>query len=317
MTLHAQVKYVLELVEQSPYPELHTVSAQEARDIFEETAPALNVRPEDVYRTEDRWIDAVEGDILIRIYTPYQPKTGEKLPILVFYHGGGFVIGSLDSYDSLCRVLANMAKCIVVSVDYRLAPEHKFPTAVDDGLEAYQWVSDHAHELDGDNRRIAIAGDSAGGNITAVTAIGIRDEGDIPPLLQILIYPVAGGAPETPSHHEFAEGMLLTRATILWFYDQYLEQPEDAADPRFAPLLAKDLSGLAPALVIVAGFDPLRDEGIAYAERLHDAGVKVELAEYDGMVHGFVSLADAVDQGKVAIDQITAALRDVFAENNG
>ena len=209
MALDPQIEYVLGLVAQSPYPELHTVSADEAREIFETTAPALNVRPEDVFRTEDRWIDGMEGDIPIRIYTPHIPTAGELLPILVFYHGGGFVIGSLDSYDSLCRALANRADCIVVSVDYRLAPEHKFPAAVDDALEAYQWVSDHAGELDGDARRMAIAGDSAGGNITAVTAIGIRDEGDIVPLLQVLLYPVAGGAPETPSHYDFAEGLLL------------------------------------------------------------------------------------------------------------
>jgi acetyl esterase len=312
MTLDPQVEYVLQLVEQSPYPELHTVSAAEAREIFEITAPALNLRPEDVFRTEDRWIDGVEGDIPIRIYTPHEPAPGELLPVLVFYHGGGFVIGSLDSYDNLCRALANRADCIVVSVDYRLAPEHRFPAAVDDGLEAYQWVSDHAGELDGDPRRVAIAGDSAGGNIAAVTAIGIRDEGDIAPLLQVLIYPVAGGAPETASHYEFAEGLLLTRANILWFYDQYLEQPEDAADPRFAPLLASDLSGLPPALVIVAGHDPLRDEGIAYAEGLKQAGVGVELSNYAGMVHGFVSLANAVDQGKNAIHQVAEALRTAF-----
>ncbi|NQV60123.1 MAG: alpha/beta hydrolase [Alphaproteobacteria bacterium] len=316
MTLDPQIEYVLGLIESSPYPELHSVSAAEAREIFEITAPALNIRPEDVFRTEDRWIDGVEGDIPIRIYTPHEPGQGEKLPILVFYHGGGFVIGSLDSYDNLCRALANRADCIVVSVDYRLAPEHKFPAAVDDALEAYQWVSDHAGELDGDARRMAIAGDSAGGNITAVTAIGIRDEGDIAPLLQVLIYPVAGGAPETPSHYDFAEGLLLTRANILWFYDQYLDQPEDVADPRFAPLLADDLSGLAPALVIVAGHDPLRDEGIAYAECLRQAGVGVELTNYEGMVHGFLSLADAVDQGKTAINQVAAALRTTFNDNS-
>lgn len=312
MTLDPQIEYVLDLVEQSPYPEFHTVSAEEAREIFETTAPALNIRPEDVYRTEDRWIEGAEADIPIRIYTSHQPAPGELLPILVFYHGGGFVIGGLDSYDNLCRALANRADCIVVSVDYRLAPEHKFPAAVDDALQAYQWVSDHASELDGDARRMAIGGDSAGGNITAVTAIGIRDEGDIAPLLQILIYPVAGGAPETPSHYEFAEGLLLSRANILWFYDQYLDQPEDATDPRFAPLLAYDLSNLPPALVIVAGHDPLRDEGIAYAERLSQSGVGVELTNYEGMVHGFLSLADAVDQGKTAIDQVAAALSTAF-----
>ncbi|MBC8241838.1 MAG: alpha/beta hydrolase, partial [Alphaproteobacteria bacterium] len=171
MTLDPQIEYVLGLIEKSPYPELHSVSAAEAREIFEITAPPLNIRPEDVFRTEDRWIDGVEGDIPIRIYTPHEPGLGEKLPILVFYHGGGFVVGSLDSYDNLCRALANRADCIVVSVDYRLAPEHKFPAAVDDALEAYQWVSDHAGELDGDARRMAIAGDSARGNITAVTAL--------------------------------------------------------------------------------------------------------------------------------------------------
>jgi acetyl esterase len=312
MTLDPQIEYVLGLIEQSPYPEMHTVSAEEAREIFETAAPALNVRPEDVFRTEDRWIDGMEGNIPIRIYTPHAPAAGELLPILVFYHGGGFVIGSLDSYDSLCRALANRADCIVVSVDYRLAPEHKFPAAVDDALEAYQWVSDHASELDGDARRMAIAGDSAGGNITAVTAIGIRDEGDIAPLLQVLIYPVAGGAPETPSHYEFAEGLLLTRDNILWFYDQYLDHPEDAVDPRFAPLLADDLSGLPPALVIVAGHDPLRDEGVAYADGLRQAGVGVELTNYEGMVHGFLSLADAVDQGKTAINQVSVALKTAF-----
>ena len=314
MALDPQIEYVLGLIEQSPYPELHTVSAEEAREIFEATAPALNVRPEGIFRSEDRWIDGVEGKILIRIYTPHEPAPGELLPILVFYHGGGFVIGSLDSYDNLCRAIANRTDCIVVSVDYRLAPEHKFPAAVDDALEAYQWVIDHAGELDGDAGRMAIGGDSAGGNITAVTAIGIRDEGYMAPLLQILIYPVAGGAPETPSHYEFAEGLLLTRASILWFYDQYLDRPEDATDPRFAPLLADDLSDLPPALVIVAGHDPLRDEGIAYADRLGQAGVEAELVNYEGMVHGFLSLADAVDQGKLAIDRVATALRTAFKD---
>jgi acetyl esterase len=313
MTLDPQIEYVLGLVAKSPYPEFHTLAPARAREIFEDTAAALNIRPEDVHRSEDRLIEGAGGDIPIRIYTPHEPAEGEKPPILVFYHGGGFVIGSLDSYDSLCRALANRAACIVVSVDYRLAPEHKFPAAVDDALEAYQWIADHASELDGDVARMAIAGDSAGGNVAAVTAIGIRDEGDIAPLLQILIYPVTDGTPETPSHHEFAEGRLLTRGNILWFYGHYMTNPEDAKNPRFAPLLAEDLTGLAPALVIVAGHDPLRDEGIAYAERLRQAGVVVELSNYEGMVHGFLSFADAVDQGKAAIEQVAAALRTAFS----
>jgi len=317
MAVDGDIQKILDLIKQAGRPPYREQTLEEARAGYQVMVNLMDPEEEPIHRSQDRSIPGPAGEIPVRVYWPREAGSGETLGVFIYLHGGGFVIGSLDSYDSLCRVLANMAECMVVSVDYRLGPEHKFPAAVDDGLEAYQWVSDHAHELDGDNRRMAIAGDSAGGNVTAVTAIGIRDEGDIPPLLQVLIYPVAGGAPETPSHYEFAEGLLLTRANILWFYDQYLDQPEDAADPRFAPLLAEDLSGLAPALVIVAGYDPLRDEGIAYAERLHAAGVKVELANYEGMVHGFVSLADAVDQGKVAIDQITAALRDAFAAKNG
>ena len=313
MPLDPQVEFVLKLIAKSAYPEFHTVSHQEAREIFELTAPALNIRPENVYRSEDREINGVDGNIPIRVYTPYKPAAGEKLPILVFYHGGGFVIGSLDSYDSLCRALANRAKCIVVSVDYRLAPEQKFPAAVDDALAAYQWVADHALELNGDAARLAIAGDSAGGNITAVTAIRIRDEGEIAPLLQVLIYPVLDGTPERPSHHQFAEGMLLTRANILWFYGHYMNAPGDVKDPHFSPILTEDLSRLPQAVVIVAGHDPLRDEGIEYAERLKEAGVDVELCNYEGMVHGFLSFADAVDQGMKGIEHVSKALRNAFA----
>ena len=315
MPLDPQVEYVLGLVAKSPYPEFHTVSPEEAREIFEQTAPALNIRPENVYRSEDLWIDGIDGDIPIRIYTPHAPAAHEKFPILVFYHGGGFVIGSLDSYDSLCRALANRAECIVISVDYRLAPEQKFPAAVNDALGAYQWVSDHAHELDGDATRLAIAGDSAGGNVTAVTAIRIRDEGEVVPLLQVLIYPVLDATPERFSHHEFAEGMLLTRSNILWFYDHYMNVLDDAQNPYLSPILTEDLSGLAPALIIVAGHDPLRDEGIEYAGRLKEAGVAVEFCNYEGMIHGFLSFADAIDQVMTGIEHVARALRGAFAAN--
>lgn len=312
MTIDRQIKYVLGLVEKADYPEFHRVSAEEARQIFETTAPTLNVPAEEVFQSEDRWINGSMGNVQIRIYTPHKLAHDELLPIMVFYHGGGFVIGSLNSYDNLCRYICNRAKCIVVSVDYRLAPEHKFPAAVDDALTAYKWISRHAKELNGDPQRIAIAGDSAGGNLAAVTAIGIRDHGEILPLLQILIYPVVGGAPETPSHYEFAEGFLLTRSNILWFYKQYLSKPEDAADPRFALVLTENPNGLPEALVIIAGHDPLRDEGFAYANLLAKAGVPVEIMNYEKMVHGFISLAGAVDQGKEAIDKIVSALSKVF-----
>jgi len=316
MPLHPQIVALIERAAAAGVRPTHELTPEEARTQMEEMSRERDKDRTVVRMVADTVIDGPGGNLALRFYWPEVQQT-ELAPVIMFFHGGGHVIGSLNSHDLVARNMCADTGYLVVSVDYRMGPEHKFPAAPEDCYAATKWVAENTRQLAVDPDRIAVAGDSAGGNVTAVTAIGIRDEGDIPPLLQVLIYPVAGGAPETPSHYEFAEGLLLTRANILWFYDQYLDQPEDAADPRFAPLLAEDLSGLAPALVIVAGYDPLRDEGIAYAERLHAAGVKVELANYEGMVHGFVSLADAVDQGKVAIDQITAALRDAFAAKNG
>jgi len=312
MTLDPQVQAVLDMIEEAGLPQFHELSPADARAMFEATVPKLDIRPETVFRWEERRIPGPGGEIPIRIYTPVEPEA--PLPVLVYFHGGGFVIGSLDSYDALCRAIANRAGCIVVSVDYRLAPEAKFPAAVEDCLAALSWVHDNATELDADPERMAIGGDSAGGNLTAVTALGARDAGGPALRLQILIYPVAAGEPETGSHHAFAEGLLLTRANILWFYDNYLNGPEDRGDPRFAPLAAADLSGLPPALLIVAGYDPLRDEGLAYGERLKAAGVATEISNYEGMVHGFVSMSDVIAQGTVAIDQCADALRRAFAD---
>lgn len=317
MALDPQIEYVLGLVEKAGFPEFCDLGPEAARELFEATAPKLDIRPENVFRVEDRFIPGLPDPIPLRIYTPREPAAGEQLPILVYLHGGGFVVGSLDSYDSLCRALANRADCIVVSVDYRLAPEHKFPAAVEDCVEALNWVAENAGEFDGDAARIAIAGDSAGGNLAAVTAIVARDD-EAPALCsQILVYPVAAGTPDSYSHHAFAEKLLLTRRNILWFYDQYLNGPEEATDPRFAPLETVDLSGLPPTLLIVAGYDPLRDEGLAYGERLRLAGVDVTVSNYEGMIHGFLTMSDAVDQGKVAIDQICATLRAAFAPAEG
>ena len=283
--------------------------------MFDALTPKLDIAPEDVFRWEERLIPGPGGDLPIRIYTPHEPGQGEQLPILVYFHGGGFVVGSLDSYEAVCRALANRAGCIVVSVGYRLAPEHPFPAAVEDCHAALDWVAANAAELDGDPARLAVGGDSAGGNLAAVTAVQARDLGGPDLALQVLIYPATASAPDSESHHRFAEKLFLTRRTILWFYQQYLSAPEDATDPRYAPLLTPDLKGLPPALLIVAGYDPLRDEGLAYGGRLREAGVPVELSNYENMVHGFLNLGDVVDRAREAIDQVARALREAFGES--
>jgi acetyl esterase len=232
----------------------------------------------------------------------------------VFFHGSGFVLCSLNTHDGMCRNLCAGADCLVVSVDYRLAPEHKFPAAIDDCVFATRWVADHATELNGDAARLVIAGDSAGGNIAAATALRLRDEGGPPLCGQLLLYPVTDyHTPGTPSYEANAEGYGLTRDTMKWFWDHYLTDPSEASNPYAAPLRARDLSGLPPALVITAEYDPLRDEGERYAERLREAGVHTALLRYDGMNHGFLFWVGLVDKAGDAMAEACAWLRDAFS----
>jgi acetyl esterase len=310
MPLDPQVQQVLDLVRQSGNPEYWQMSPEEARDWHNRKAGLLDIKPETVFRSEDREIPGPGGAIPLRIYTPRM--TGESLPVLVWLHGGGHVVGCLDSYDALSRQLALQADCIVVAVAYRLAPEHKFPAGVEDSFVALSWVACHADSLGGDPARIAIGGDSSGGNLAAVCAILARDA-DFPRLrFQLLVYPRTAVWEDSASHREFAEGHLLTRKTILWFHDHYLRSDADRQDWRWAPLIAPDLTGLPPALVIVAECDPLRDDGIAYAERLRREGNSVELTCYAGMVHPFFSMGGVVDAGRKAIGQAAAALAQAF-----
>lgn len=264
-----------------------------------------------IAESQDRVIEA--GRMAVRIYTPLGAG---PFPVLVYLHGGGWVIGDLDSYDPICRELCGSVGCIVVSVDYRLAPEHRFPAAVDDASAALQWVVDHCAELAGDPRRIAIAGDSAGGNLAAVTAIAAR--ASLPGVLcgQVLIYPVASyvGTP-SQSMIDNAEGYLLTQRDMVWFTDHYLGPGHDGSDPRFNLSRVDDLSGLPPALVVTAEFDPLRDEGEAYAHSLGQAGVVVDQTRYDGAIHGFLMFFSGFGISRRVMDDISDWLRVQFAQS--
>jgi acetyl esterase len=263
-----------------------------------------------VAAVEDRFIHGLNGDLPVRVYTP---EGRGPFPLVVFFHGGGWVLGDLDTHDPFCRALCAGADCVVVSVGYRLAPEHRFPAAVDDALAATRWVAEHAGEVGGDPARIAVAGDSAGGNLSAVTALRLRDEGG--PVLrgQLLIYPALDYHTRlTPSYIENAEGYGLTREAARWFWEQYLADESQAANPHVAPLLAPDLSGLAPALVITAEYDVLRDEGERYVERLRASGSEAREARYDGVHHRFAEMIGILDQAEQAREEMCAWLRDVL-----
>lgn len=313
MPLDPQAELVVGLVKQAGLPEFWQLTPGQAREQYRLRVSKLALK-EQIFRSSDRRVPGPGSELPIRIYEPRAAKPGELLPVLVWFHGGGFVIGDLDTHDSACRMLANQADCLVVAVDYRLAPEFKFPAAVEDSMAALRWVALHARDLGGDPERIAVGGDSAGGNLAAVCALLARDEGYPRLAFQLLIYPCTAPEPETASHRKFAEGYVLTRNTITWFYKQYVRSPKEFADFRFAPLIAADVSNLPTALVLVAGYDPLRDEGVDYARRLIEAGNRVTLVNYEGMIHGFYLMGATVDAAKRAIAQSAHALKEAFAK---
>jgi acetyl esterase len=231
----------------------------------------------------------------------------------VFFHGGGWVIGSLESHDNLCRALANRAQAIVIAVDYRLAPEHRFPAAAEDCYAVACHVAEHGADYGVDAARLAVAGDSAGGNLSAVVALMARDRGAPRLRHQVLIYPVTDPDFERASYRDNADGYLLTRDAMKWFWGHYVPDAARRTEPYAAPQRAEKLGGVAPATVITAEFDPLRDEGEAYAARLRDAGVPATLTRYEGQIHGFVSMFEVFDRGRAAVEQVGAALRDALA----
>lgn len=307
LNLDPQAKFVLQQLEAAGAPPMETLTPEQARASSDFSL--LAGAPEEVAKVENRKIPVSDGNIQIRIYTP----DGEgPFPVLVYYHGGGWVIGDLDTVDVPCRMLANRANCVVVSVDYRLAPEHKFPTAAEDSYAAVQWVAENAAEINVDSSRIAVGGDSAGGNLAAVTALMAKDKGGPNLSYQLLFYPVTNHSFDTASYTENADGYLLTKNTMVWFWNHYLRNDEDGKNPYASPLRAEDLTGLPPALVITAGFDPLRDEGEAYASRLKEAGIPVEATRYEGMIHGFFWMPGILEQARNVIEQAANGLKEAF-----
>jgi acetyl esterase len=296
---------LLERVARSPFPAYHTVSPFVARRIYRDTRAALAPKPPAL---ADVRLHATTN-FAVRVYRPVREGV---LPALVYFHGGGWTIGDLDTHDVLCRQLAAGAGCAVLSVDYRLAPENPFPAAVEDCLAATRWAADNAASLGIDAGRLAVGGDSAGANLAAVVSLLARDAGGPRIALQLLVYPATDQRCASASHERNGQGYLLTREAIDFFRAAYLPHPEQWSDWRASPLLAANHAGLPRAFVLTAGYDPLVDEGRAYAERLRNAGVKVEYREYPDMIHGFLLFGGVLDTANAAVADCCAALRAAF-----
>jgi acetyl esterase len=309
MPLDPQAQAVLDQLAQAKLPDFSTLEPAAARKLYE-TAFRSDADGEPVAQVENRTLPGPAGGIPVRVY---RPRPDGLLPALVYFHGGGWVIGDLDTHDNVCRALANRAGCSVVSVDYRLAPEHRFPAAPEDCYAAATWVAERGAPLGIDASRIAVGGDSAGGNLAAVVAQAARERGGPRLAAQLLVYPVTNHDFDSVSYKENAEGYMLTRSMMQWFFGHYLEDAAQGDLPGVSPLRVEGLDGLPPALVVTAGYDPLRDEGDAYAERLVRAGVPTRHLRYDGMFHGFFSMFEQIESGREAIESAALFLRESFA----
>ena len=309
MPLDPQARTFLDQLAAVGAPPMAEATPEEARAAIA-MMMALGGQPEERAATEDRTVPGPGGPVPVRIY---RPKGDGPHPAVVYFHGGGFVIGSVETHDGVCHQLATRVPAVVVSVEYRLAPEHRFPAAVEDCFAAAKWVSAHAAELGADAGRLAVAGDSAGGNLSAVVSMRARDAGGPPIAFQLLVYPATDLTRSSASHTENGEGYLLTSALMEWFTAHYMGTGGDLRHRDASPLFVEDLSELPPAVVITAEFDPLRDEGESYASRLRQAGVEARASRYDGMIHGFFGMDAVFDASRKAMDEAVAALRKGLA----
>jgi acetyl esterase len=306
MPLDPQAKALLDQLASLDGPKLEDLSPAEAREVFKAFGAMFPV-PE-VARTQAFKVPVDGGEIDAHVFWPMGGSETEPLPVLVWFHGGGWTVGDLSSSDATAAELANASGCVVVNVDYRLAPEHPFPIPLEDCYAAVQWVVDRSGDLAVEPRRLAVGGDSAGGNLAAAVCLTARELGGPDIRFQLLVYPAVDARMSYPSFRENAEGYFLTASTMEWFWRNYVGSA-DPEEPMLSPLYAKELAGLPPALVITAEFDPLRDEGEAYAERLRQAGVLAHASQYDGMIHGFLALTSVFDAGAKAMDEAARALR--------
>jgi len=300
-TLDAKVQLICSIVDRVRTVPVSEMTPEMSREQLATFSKLLGGGPTPVDKITDMTVPGPAGDMPARLYRPANAAPG-PLPILVFYHGGGWIQGDIDTHDEPCRILANHSGGLVLSIYYRLAPEHKFPAGVDDCLAAYRWVRDHGTDIGADPTRIAVGGDSAGGNLSVVVCQQIAKLGETGPGFQLLLYPATDSRRDSKSYQLFQDGFFLTRERIDWYLQLYLDDFEkDLQDPRFSPVFTDDLSDQPPALTITAGFDPLRDEGRAYHEALQAAGVTSEYIQYDGMIHAFINMAGVLPQGAAAL----------------
>ena len=311
--LHPAAQALLQTMKDRGVPPTHTLSPPQAREAYVMRRTLSQPKPPEVSLVRELQADGPHGTVPLRLYRPLGSDEDTLLPVLVYFHGGGWVIGDLDSHDTVCRELANGSGCAVVAVDYRLAPEHRFPAAVDDSIAAACWIARNAASLALDATRLAVGGDSAGGNLAAVVALAARDNvagaGDLKIAYQLLIYPATDQRRGTPSHTTNGEGYLLTRDTIAYFHDLYLVDGSHDTDWRCSPLLHESLANLPPALVLTAGYDPLRDEGLAYAQRLTEEGNCATHFCFERQIHGFFLMGGVIDEANTAVAICAAELK--------